>query len=331
MMLSEVFEQLAHQTRALRGMSRPPLPEVRLPVSSIEEFLTRAGRYADWLGLSSTSTLLSTLRLDSSTGLFMLGAAVRAGSSIVLAAESRVEALPDLVRNRGVTSIVVYAGELQYLVRMPVHEVPLSSWPPTRCVGDRLDPQTAGEAARMLGTFAIEFWSDPQGGEPISELVALGSEGGDPASRGTVLPWLEVEVRSIHGAADGGIGELWVSHRSENRWRACGTSAQLIGDRRLRVGDPVADLLPGLQPEPSVVERLLCRHPKVHEAAVVSDGDGRLVAHIVKRPGTELDAGALPGELQQIGSAIPNLHRIVVLPTLPRDSTGALCRSALRH
>ncbi len=90
----------------------------------------------------------------------------------------------------------------------------------------------------------------------------------------------------------------------------------------------------GFRIEPGEIEAVLCQHPAIQAAAVVSqeiDGEHHLVASIVPQAGSQRDA---PHDFQGYLSAwlpeakVPRIF--CFLPSLPRAASGKIDRRALR-
>ncbi len=89
----------------------------------------------------------------------------------------------------------------------------------------------------------------------------------------------------------------------------------------------------GFRIEPGEIEAVLCQHPAVQEAAVVSHqegGDSHLVASIVHQSGSQRDA---PHDFQgYLGTRLPEAkvpRTFCFLSSLPRAASGKIDRRAL--
>ncbi len=97
------------------------------------------------------------------------------------------------------------------------------------------------------------------------------------------------------------------------------------GDQIIRGGENVA---------PEEVEAVLYEHPDVVEAGVVGVEDEewgeRVLAVVVRRPGSELDEAGLQAFCREHLAAFKRPDTIIFLERLPRTSTGKLLRRDLR-
>lgn len=112
-------------------------------------------------------------------------------------------------------------------------------------------------------------------------------------------------------------------HRTGDRarWSTDG-SIEVLGrmDEQLKVR--------GYRIEPAEVEAALCRHPEVTQAAVVADGDRRLVGYVVTSEGA-----GVPADLRdQVAAELPTYlvpNVLVALDAMPLSASGKVDRKRL--
>ncbi|HZI10955.1 MAG TPA: amino acid adenylation domain-containing protein, partial [Myxococcus sp.] len=110
------------------------------------------------------------------------------------------------------------------------------------------------------------------------------------------------------------------------RWCADGT-LEFLGraDHQVKVR--------GFRVELGEIESVLARHPALREVAVAvwpdPSGDARLVAHVVTRPGQQLDAGALRAFLKERLPEYMVPSAFMALEALPLTPNGKVDRKAL--
>lgn len=222
--------------------------------------------------------------------------------------------------------------------------------------------------AMSLPVATVARWEEATGGLLVegygmteSSPVALGNPIGPTRRPGTVgVPFPSTEIRVVDPADPavdvpvGESGELLVRGPQvfQGYWRRpADTAAALLPDGWLRTGDiaQVADdgfvtivdrlkeliITGGFNVSPSEVEEVLETHPDVAEAAVVglprASGGEEVVAAVVMRTGTELDANALRDFCRSHLTPYKVPRRITAVEKLPRSLIGKVLRREVRE
>ncbi len=184
-------------------------------------------------------------------------------------------------------------------------------------------------------------------GDPI-ELVA--------SSCGRAVPELDVRIAGDDGAflPPGETGEIVVRGRGvmlgylddlaataeaidAEGWLHTGDIGALDSEGYLRITDRKKDMFicGGFNAYPAEIEKLLCAHPAVAEAAVVGVPDERLgevgKAFVVLRPGARASAEQLVqwGRAEMANYKAP--RSLVLVESLPRNASGKVVKTELRE
>jgi long-chain acyl-CoA synthetase len=176
-----------------------------------------------------------------------------------------------------------------------------------------------------------------------------------PGSVGLPLPGVELRLVDEQGrdVEPGDPGEVWVrgpnvfqgywnqpeateETRTADGWLKTGDIGSRDGDGFLYLVDRLRDLIivNGFNVYPREVERVLLEDPSVSQAAVVGEphpltGE-TVVAHVVARPGAEVDTDALVARCRTQLARYKAPTRVVVVDHLPHTATGKLRRGMLR-
>ncbi|MDE2016569.1 MAG: benzoate-CoA ligase family protein [Hyphomicrobiales bacterium] len=174
-------------------------------------------------------------------------------------------------------------------------------------------------------------------------------------SSGRPVPGYKVRLVNEAGAdvPDGEVGELLVDAPSagEGYWNQRSKSRRTFGGRWTRTGDKyIRDAdgrytfcgrsddmfkVSGIWVSPFEVEQALLTHPAVLEAAVVArrDADGleKPMAHVVRKPGAEVDEAALREHVKAAVGLWKYPRWIAFADELPKTATGKIQRFKLRE
>ncbi|MFG2969364.1 class I adenylate-forming enzyme family protein [Streptomyces sp. NPDC048288] len=222
--------------------------------------------------------------------------------------------------------------------------------------GSRIGPETL---RRVITTFDCQLTQFYGTSETfiITLLRPEQHDPGEPAlltSCGAPLPLVDVRVVDAAGRAlpPGEIGEVLVrspmmftGYRNQPEatataltggWYHTGDLGRLDGAGHLYLVDRLKDMIVtgGENVYPAEVERALGTHPGVAACAVVGAPDERwgerVVAHVVKHPGADVDEQGLLAHCRALiaGYKVPKQVRFT--DALPMTSTGKIHKAALR-
>ncbi len=231
--------------------------------------------------------------------------------------------------------------------------------------GERLDPDTYGWAARLLGVPVIDHWWQTETGWPVAaNLMGLEPREPRPGSATVPVPGYDVRVvdslgRPVPAGEDGEIvirlplppGTLPTLWRDDTRFVESYLSAHpgfyLTGDGGhvdpdgyLYVMGRIDDVInvAGHRLSTGAMEQVLAGHPAVAECAVIGVHDpvkGQVPrALVVLKAGAQVEADALRQDLvrlvrEQIGPiAAPSA--VDVVSALPKTRSGKILRKTMR-
>lgn len=170
----------------------------------------------------------------------------------------------------------------------------------------------------------------------------------DLHSVGIPVPGGEVELLDVdeHGVGEIGIKGDWVFERYvgsddplpiKDGWLRTGDLATRGDDGRFYMRDRVRDLIirGGQNIYPGEVERALAGHPGILEAALIGRPDDDLgerpVAYVSIRQGTDVGPEQLRAYLAERLAPYKVPDEIVLVPELPRGTTGKISKPMLRE
>ena len=206
-----------------------------------------------------------------------------------------------------------------------------------------------GPGVRLVNTYG------PTETTVVATLAELTETRGGPVPIGRPVrgAWVSVRDRWGERVPVGVPGEIWIGGTGVARgyWQAPGlTAARFVpeaGGRRVyRTGDigryradgmleyggrrDTQVKVRGQRVELEEVAAALRAVPEVVEAVAALDGAaGQIVGYVVGRPGTPLSAGGVLGAVRARVPAALVPARLVILPALPRLSSGKVDRAAL--
>ncbi|TXJ73846.1 fatty acid--CoA ligase family protein [Streptomyces lavendulae] len=212
---------------------------------------------------------------------------------------------------------------------------------------------------RLRAELGVETVLTAYGLSEASGMVTMCRRGDDPsviaATSGRAIPGVEVRVVSPAGAPlpAGSPGEIWVRGFNVMRgydadgpataeavtpegWLRTGDVGVLDGAGNLRVTDRLKDMFTvgGFNAYPAEIERLLCAHPEVADAAVVGVPHPRLgevaKAYIVRRPASRLTATALITWSRHAMANYKVPREVRFVRELPRNASGKVVKGVLR-
>jgi amino acid adenylation domain-containing protein len=280
-----------------------------------------------------------------------------AGATLVVPTGARAE-LPDFLATAAGRAVTVLDLPTSYWHEL-VADPAAVAWPP----GLRLlilggEPVRPDALARWFEAFGDRVEVLNTYGPTEATIIATAARLGpaDAAGRppiGDPIADTCVHVTGLGGAAvpDGSAGELviggpGVAEGYLGEVAGAGRFVTIGGVRHYRTGDrarrrPGGALeflgrlddqlkVRGYRIEPAEVEAALTAHPAVAHAVVTADGDGRLVAHLVPRPGAAPPGpAALRAHLAEILPPYLHPRAYATLDRLPMTRSGKVDRAAL--
>lgn len=313
-----------------------------------------------WMDLGPDDVVLCVAPMFHITGsVITMTAPLLAGATVDLIGRTHPEAVRDALRDHGVTtttgSITVFNG----LARL--EDLPPDTFAGVRHLfsgGAPVPPATVDRFAAEHGCYIHNIYgmtetSSAVIGVPPGERAPV-DPGTGSLSIGRPLPGVEVRIAAPDGTllGPGEPGELQVRGPSviPGYWERPDATAETIVDGWLRTGDGaivdadgwvhIVDRLKdqinvsGYKVWPREVEDALHRHPAVLEAAVVGAPDDysgeRVVAHVTRRPGADVDDQTLIAFVREHLAAYKVPRSVAFLDELPKTATGKIRRRDLR-
>ncbi|WP_344014643.1 FadD3 family acyl-CoA ligase [Streptomyces thermospinosisporus] len=165
--------------------------------------------------------------------------------------------------------------------------------------------------------------------------VRIVSPGGDPVGTGVKG---EIQVRGFN-VMRGYYGDDQATREAltPDGWLRTGDVGALDPSGNLRITDRLKDMyiVGGFNAYPAEIERLLCHHPDVTEAAVIGVPDPRLGevghAYVVRRPGAPLTPDALITWSRRHMANYKVPRRVTFVPELPGNASGKVLKHQLRE
>ena len=306
------------------------------------------------LGLTGDDTFGTALPLFHIFGQgVILGAALRAGASLSILERFDPDAFVRmLVRDR-----VTVAAGVPTMWNAILHGTPgisAESFSSLRLAASG----GASLPEEVLRTFSQRFGCMILEGYGLTETTGAATFNGldrmrKPGRVGVALPGCAIRVAGPGGRALGTseVGEVLVRgpvvmkgywNRPEataealrDGWLSTGDLGEIDEDGDLRIVDRTKDLIirGGYNVYPREVEEVLFGHPDVVEAAVIGIPDAHygeeVGAAVVLRPGSTLSMAELRRWAKERLSAYKVPHRLLVMETLPKGSTGKILRRAI--
>lgn len=308
-------------------------------------------------GFHSEERHLAVLPLHHSAPFFFSMLTVLIGGTLVLERAFNPRSFLRALEKEAITSTYVSPAMLKRFLILP-KEVKHSSWrfPNLRliiCSGAPLFPETKEGAIQWLGERLCEFYGSTEAG--INLYMPTGEMSGKLTACGKPFPGNDLKVLDEKGneCPVGVAGELFI----KNPWMIDGyerdyqATKRAFKDGYIGLGDIMvkdqdgyysfienkANAIPTDQGVvyPNEVERFLCSHRAVLEAAVIGNSEARrgggIVAFVVLKPGATLDKyeleDFLKGHLDRY--KIPRVFHIV--PRIPRNLEGKVSRGKITH
>jgi acyl-CoA synthetase (AMP-forming)/AMP-acid ligase II len=311
------------------------------PVRYTQARLARRTRLnAALLGLGPGAVYASASPFHHIAGLGMLFVALGAGAALHPFPKFTVNAWAEAVAH-GVTHGILVPTMVEQLL----DEGRLSPGR-LRCLhygASPVDPRTLGRLmAALPGVELAQIYGQTEG-SPITCLTTQDHRrivaGDEHLVRSVGRPVEGVEL-VVHDPDGSGIGEVWARaehffRTDEDGWMRTGDLGRLDDKGYLYLTGRKGDLIirGGENVYPEEVERVLRTHPAVHDAAVVGEHDDRLgqrvVAHVVRNPGADVDAGELRVHTREVLAGFKVPEHWIFVDELPRNAAGKVLRRLL--
>ena len=176
-----------------------------------------------------------------------------------------------------------------------------------------------------------------------------------PGSVGVAIPEVKLSIRDDSGKElpIGSTGEICIKGPNvmQGYWNQPEETANTIRDGWLYTGDVghqdadgffyITDrkkdmlLVNGINVYPREIEECIYRFPGIKEAAVIGKPDPRkgeqAVAFVTLNEGMTLDEKTLLAFIREKLADYKVPRKVIVLPTLPRNATGKILKTELRH
>lgn len=300
---------------------------------------------------------LIALPLHHSAPFFFSMLTVLIGGTLFLERAFHPRSFLKTLQQEAITSAYVSPVMLRELLAMPREvQSPLRRFPDLRiviCAGAPLFPETKSLFIQWLGERLCEFYGSTEGGinlympprEMSRQLLACGR----------AFPGNDLKIMDEKGneCPEGVAGELFI----KNPWmidayeRDNPTTRKAFIDGYIGLGDLMvkdhdgyysfienkANAIPTEEGivYPNEVERLLCSHGTVSEAAVIGIPSARkgkdIVAFIVPKPGTTLDTHHLEGFLKEHLDSYKVPREFYITRRIPRNLEGKVSRGKISH
>lgn len=283
-----------------------------------------------------------------------------AGGRIVLSHNFSPQRCLAMIASERVTHAYLVPSMIRYVTRAAnIGNADLSS---LREVFHGAAPMSAAlrrDAAQLLNCRLRDCYGQAEAGGPITLGEPLGAsvDAQDPRWRSAGRPLMGFELRVTDGAqetAEGGVtGEVCVRSPAimrgywedeaatgksiQHGWLHTGDAGTLTEDGELVIVDRITDVIirGGQNVYPAEVERVLCQHPLVAEAAVVGCADAMLgeqpAAYVVAVDGCSLDPGEVLASLSSSMASFRRPVSLTVLDELPRNPAGKVLKRVLRE
>ncbi len=305
-------------------------------------------------GLTSDDHVLSVLPFFHVGGLnIQTTPALHHGATVTVHARFSPDATLAAIAADRPSLVVLVPATMQALIEHPLFEqIDLSSLR-ALTTGSTMVPQPLIDAFEARGVPVLQVYGATETC-PIAVYTRLGGDRSRPGSTG--LPGLACEAKVVDArggeARPGEPGEIivrgpnvffeyWGDEAATREalrdgWYFTGDIATRDAEGYFYVRDRKKNLIisGGENIYPAEVERVLCTHPAVAEAAVIGRPDPRWqevpVAYVVLRAGTRVDTEALRAHVSTELARFKVPREIVVVESLPRNALGKVQHFRLR-
>jgi len=284
----------------------------------------------------------------------LLNAALRSGATVVTMPRFDLQQFLQLHQDYGITRSFVAPPIIVALAKHPmVDDYDLGALRQVFSGAAPLSAELSLEAGARLGCEVVQGYGMTEL-SPVSHLTPPG--GSRPGSVGVTAPNTETRISDPVTGADLGVdvdGEVCVrgpqvmlgylnnpgataSTLDRDGWLHTGDIGHVDAEGYLWIVDRLKELIKykGFQVPPAELEALLLTHPGIADAAVVGlpdDEAGEIpVAHVVPRPGVELDPEEVQAFVAERVAHYKQIRRVVVCEQIPKSASGKILRRVLR-
>jgi len=298
--------------------------------------------------VTDADTVLLALPLFGVFGLnAVLGHALYAGATLVVAHDLDPAASLDLIAREGVTSVAGTPAMFAAWMSQPQARAALAGVRVLVSGSAPLLPAAVEAFRAATGKTVWQGYGLTEGGPVVSASLRA-----KPGSVGRPLVGVETRLLDAAGrpVAEGDPGELWIRGANlfsgywpdggggpgRDGWYATGDVgwADSAGDLFMVSQRPDVIVVSGFPVYPREVEEVVCGHPEVLEAAVVGVPDptaGQVVKlFVVAAAGASLDAGAIRAWCAERLGRFKIPRHVEFVADLPRSSAGQIARARLR-
>jgi long-chain acyl-CoA synthetase len=323
--------------------------------SAVERLLAEHG--LDWIDWRAGDRSLLGVPAFHVGGTWWAAQGLRAGVTNVVLPSFDPRQVVELIRTLRITTTCLVPAMLRMLVDEPgAGPADFASLRKIVYGGSPISDVLLTRCLRTFGCDLAQIYGLTESGNTAVCLPPAEHRPGGPRLGAAGLPYPGIGVKVINGAGDpvpaGTIGQVclhtparmigyWNQPEQTARtlvdgWVHTGDAGYLDADGFLHIRDRIGDtiIVAGENVYPAEVEKALCRHPGVRDAAVVGAPDdswGEAIhAFVVPREPGGLTPVALSGFLrgELAGFKVPTHYEFTEV--LPRNASGKILRRALR-
>ncbi len=284
----------------------------------------------------------------------LMNTGLRAGATIVTMPRFDLEQFLSIHQEYGITRSFVAPPIVVALAKHPmVDQYDLSKLKQVFSGAAPLSAELAIEAGERIGCEVVQGYGMTEM-SPVSHLTPPGWF--KPGSVGVTASNTETRIVDPVTQKDLGVGEDgevvvrgpqvmlgYLGNKAAtdamlepDGWLHTGDIGHIDEDGHLFVVDRLKELIKykGFQVPPAELEALLLTHPGIADAAVVGIPDeeaGEIpVAHVVARPGVELDPDEVMAFVAGHVAHYKQVRRVVITDAIPKSASGKILRRMLR-
>ena len=330
------------------GLSKGVMLSHRNLVANIAQIVSAAD-------LAEDETFIAVLPFFHIYGMqVLMNAGLKVGATIVTMPKFDLEQFLTLHQRYRITRSFVAPPIVVALAKHPmVDQFDLSSLRQIVSAAAPLSAELALEAGARLGCEVVQGYGMTEL-SPASHLTPPG--GCKPGSVGVTVANTETKIVDPSTGKEMGIGEDgeicvrgpqvmkgYLGNQAAtdamvepDGWLHTGDVGHIDADGHLFVVDRLKELIKvkGFQVPPAELEAVLLTHPGIADAAVVGRPHAEAgevpVAHVVARPGVQLDPDEVIAFAGERVAHYKRIHRVVVVEAIPKSASGKILRRMLQ-